>query len=62
MNPNLKRDRPRHDKLDITIAKVFPGEMEEEKLEKAKKLDIASITRIWKIQSGERASYFRGFL
>ena len=46
--PKFKEDRPQCDKLDITIAKVFPGEMDEEKLEKAKKVDIASITRVGK--------------
>ena len=46
--PKFEEDGPRRDKLDITIAKVFPGETDEEKLEKAKKLDIASITCIGK--------------
>ena len=40
--PKFKEDGPRHDKLDIIITKTLPGETNEEKLEKAKKLDIVS--------------------
>ena len=46
--PKFEEDGPRHDKLDIIIAKTLPGETNEEKLEKAKKLDIVSTARLGK--------------
>ena len=40
--PKFEEDGLRRDKLDIIIVKMLPGETNEEKLEKAKKLDIVS--------------------
>ena len=44
----LEEAGPRHEKLDIVLTKVLPGETEEEKLEKAKKLEIVSTARLGK--------------
>ena len=40
--PKFEEDGPHHDKLDIIIVKTLPGKTNEEKLEKAKMLDIVS--------------------
>ena len=44
----FEEEGPCREKLDIVIAKALPGETEDEKLEKAKNLDIASTTRLGK--------------
>ena len=46
--PKFEEDGPRHEKLDVIIAKALPGETTEEKLEKARKLDIVSTVRLGK--------------
>ena len=44
----FEEEGPWHEKLDIIIAKPLPGETEEEKLEKARKLDIVSTAQLGK--------------
>ena len=44
----FKEAGPRREKLDIVLAKVLPGETDEEKLNKAKKLDIISTSCLGK--------------
>ena len=44
--PKFEEDGPHCDTLDIIIAKTLPGETNEEKLEKAKKLDIVSTAHL----------------
>ena len=44
----FEEEGSRREKLDTVIAKVLPGETEEEKLEKARKLDIVSTARLGK--------------
>ena len=46
--PKFEEEGPHRDKLDIIIAKTLPGETNEEKLEKAKKLDIVSTAHLGK--------------
>ena len=46
--PKFEEDGPCRDKLDIIIVKTLPGETNEEKLEKAKKLDIVSTAHFGK--------------
>ena len=46
--PKFEEDGPRREKLDVIIAKTLPGETTEEKLEKAKKLDIVSTAHLGK--------------
>ena len=44
----FEEEGPHHEKLEIVIAKALPGETDEEKLEKARKLDIVSTARLGK--------------
>ena len=46
--PKFEEDGPHHDQLEIIIAKTLPGETNEEKLEKAKKLDIVVTAHLGK--------------